>query len=66
MSSKWGGSCTFNGSTDKSSGDSTISATCPVYTSPSGVSVSGTASVTVPASGGQVDHGIGVSVNIPF
>ena len=65
MSSKWGGSCTYTGSTDSSSGDSTAGVSCPVYTSSSGITVSGTASGTYTGDG-QLGGSAGVSVNIPF
>ncbi|CAF0855749.1 unnamed protein product [Adineta steineri] len=69
MSSKWGGSCTFSGSTDKSSGvttgDSTASVSCPIYTSTNGVTYSGTSSATYTAHG-DVGGTAGINVNIPF
>lgn len=65
MSSKWGGSCTYSGSTDKSSGDSTATASCPIYTSSGGVTVSGTGSVGVSGTG-EGGGGVGIGVKIPF
>ncbi|CAF1448684.1 unnamed protein product [Adineta ricciae] len=65
MSSKFGGSCSYSGSTDSSSGDSTASISCPIYTSSSGITVSGTGSATY-SGDGQVGGGAGVSVTIPF
>jgi hypothetical protein len=64
MSSKWGGSCTSTNTSDPISRDSSNTVSCPVYTSPSGVSVSGTG--TVASQGGDFGGGMGVSVNIPF
>ena len=45
-------------------GESSIGVSCPVYTSPGGTSVSGTASIL--SDGGDLGGNVGISVHIPL
>ena len=65
MSSNWGGSCTYSGSTDKSNGDWTANTSCPIYTSTNNITVSVEAYVTH-TSDNQTQDSAGISVRMPF
>ena len=63
-SSKWGGLCTTTNSHDTKAGESSNTTSCPIYTSPSGVSLGVTG--TMSNQEGNLGGTGGLSLKIPF